>query len=87
MVPPLTDERANLAQQEQSLREAMAAPSSTCDHHTHAIVFLYEYPRDPSPDEPECAWIQNAQAARAALVPAALRDKLCPPQLKEWGLD
>lgn len=27
------------------------------------------------------------KAARAALVPAAIRDKLCPPQLKEWGLD
>ena len=25
--------------------------------------------------------------ARAAMVPAALRDKLCPPQLKDWGLD
>ena len=27
------------------------------------------------------------KAARAVLVPAALRGKLCPPQLKEWGLD
>ncbi|MEM9310120.1 MAG: FAD-binding protein [Pseudomonadota bacterium] len=27
------------------------------------------------------------KAARAALVPAGLRDKLCPPQLKQWGLD
>ena len=27
------------------------------------------------------------KAARAALVPAALRGKLCPPQLKDWGLD
>lgn len=27
------------------------------------------------------------KAARAVLVPAPLRDKLCPPQLKEWGLD
>ncbi|MEL6707188.1 MAG: hypothetical protein AAFP79_02815 [Pseudomonadota bacterium] len=26
------------------------------------------------------------KAARAALVPEALRDKLCPPQLVEWGL-
>ena len=29
---------------------------------------------------------QRYIAARAALVPAALRDKLCPPQLKAWGL-
>ncbi|MEM7702828.1 MAG: hypothetical protein AAF251_12885 [Pseudomonadota bacterium] len=27
------------------------------------------------------------KAARAALVPAKLRDKLCPPQLRAWGLD
>ncbi|HBF89774.1 MAG TPA: hypothetical protein DDX09_01275 [Hyphomonas atlantica] len=26
------------------------------------------------------------KAARAALVPASLRDKLCPPQLVDWGL-
>ncbi|NQX93845.1 MAG: hypothetical protein HRT64_02790 [Erythrobacter sp.] len=29
---------------------------------------------------------QRYKAARAALVPEALRDKLCPPQLAEWGL-
>ncbi len=27
------------------------------------------------------------KAARAALVPANLREKLCPPQLAKWGLD
>ena len=29
---------------------------------------------------------QRYRAARVALVPEALRDKLCPPQLRDWGL-
>ena len=36
-------------------------------HHTHAIVFLVEFPRDPSPDEPGSDWIAGLQAWRAAL--------------------
>jgi len=49
------------------LRESMEAPASTIDGHTHAIVFLYEYPRDIQPGEPGTAWIEDAQAARACL--------------------
>ena len=49
------------------LREAMAAPATTCDDHTNAIVFLYEYQRDPKSSEPGSDWIQNAQSHRAAL--------------------
>ena len=49
------------------LREAMAAPPRDCNHHTHALVFLYGYPRDPRPDEAGGDWIQNAQAQRACL--------------------
>ncbi len=49
------------------LREAMKAPATTCEHHTHAIVFLYEYPRDPKASEPGSDWIHNAQTHRAAL--------------------
>ncbi len=49
------------------LREAMRAPATLCDHHDHAIVFLYEYPRDPDAGEPGCDWIDDAQAHRAAL--------------------
>ncbi|MEJ6708794.1 MAG: reductive dehalogenase [Amylibacter sp.] len=49
------------------LREAMAAPATTCDDHTNAIVFLYEYQRDPKSSEPGADWIQNAQSHRAAL--------------------
>jgi ferredoxin-NADP reductase/epoxyqueuosine reductase QueG len=49
------------------LKEAASAPPERCDHHTQAIVFLYEYPRDPAADEPGCEWIQDAQAERASL--------------------
>ena len=49
------------------LREAMRAPPTTCAHHTNALVFLYEYPRDPKTNEPGTDWIQNAQVHRAAL--------------------
>ena len=48
------------------LKESMEAPPTTIDHHTHAIVFLYEYFRDPKPDEPGSDWIVDAQAQRAA---------------------
>nr|MBX2837282.1 NAD-binding oxidoreductase [Gammaproteobacteria bacterium] len=49
------------------LRESMQAPPSSIDEHTHAIVFLYEYPRDPWDDEPGTDWIKDAQVGRAAL--------------------
>jgi reductive dehalogenase len=49
------------------LKESMDAPPKTMGHHTHALIFLYEYPRDPKVDELGCDWIQNAQAARASL--------------------
>ncbi len=39
-------------------------------HHTHALVFLVEYPRDPGPDEPGCEWIVGTQAHRAAVLSA-----------------
>ncbi len=49
------------------LKESMEAPPTSMDHHTHAIVYLYEYPRDPTCDEPGTGWIENAQQARAGL--------------------
>lgn len=52
------------------LRESMQAPPTTIDGHSHAIVFLYEYQRDPSPDEPGTDWITQAQAHRACLLAA-----------------
>ncbi|MBL8346819.1 MAG: 4Fe-4S dicluster domain-containing protein [Rubrivivax sp.] len=39
-------------------------------HHTHALVILVEYPRDPRSDEPGCDWIDGTQAHRAAVLAA-----------------
>ena len=52
------------------LKESMEAPQTTIAGHTHAIVYLYEYPRDPWPSEPGTAWLADAQAARACLLAA-----------------
>lgn len=49
------------------LKESMEAPPADIDDHRFAIVFLYEYPRDPDPHEPGAEWIENAQAHRACL--------------------
>jgi len=49
------------------LKESLEAPPATCQHHTHAIVFLYEQFRDPTVDEAGGDWIQNAQDHRACL--------------------
>ncbi len=49
------------------LREAMQAPVTDCLHHSHALVFLYEYTRDAKTNEPGTDWLQDAQAQRAAL--------------------
>ena len=49
------------------LKESMEAPPTTIENHTHALVFLYEYPRDPEPDEPGFEWIEDAQSQRACL--------------------
>lgn len=49
------------------LKESMEAPATTIGGHTHAIVYLYEYPRDPRADEPGVEWLQDAQEARACL--------------------
>jgi ferredoxin-NADP reductase/ferredoxin len=49
------------------LKDTMEAPPTRVDHHGHALVFLYEYPRDPGQDETGCDWFQDAQAQRACL--------------------
>ncbi|MEY1556401.1 reductive dehalogenase [Yoonia sp. R2331] len=49
------------------LRENMARPAVECRHHSHALVFLYDMPRDPEHDEPGAGWIVGAQAQRACL--------------------
>ena len=41
------------------------------DHHTHALVIVVEYPRDPAADEPGCDWLdEHSQAQRAAVLSA-----------------
>ncbi len=52
------------------LKESMEAAPTGIDAHTHAIVLLYENPRDPQPDEPGADWINDAQAHRAGLLAA-----------------
>lgn len=52
------------------LKESMDAPPRGIDGHSHALVVLYENPRDPTPDEPGVEWIIGAQAHRAALLAA-----------------
>ena len=49
------------------LKETMEAPQRDVSHHSHALVFLYEFPRDPAANEPGTEWFQNAQAQRASV--------------------
>ena len=49
------------------LKESMQAPPTTIDGHKHAIVFLYEFTRDPKEDEPGTDWIMDAQDHRACV--------------------
>ncbi len=52
------------------LKESMEAELPGIDNHTHALVFLYENPRDILPDEPGTQWITDAHAHRAGLLAA-----------------
>ncbi len=49
------------------LRESMNAPPTDCKHHTHAIVFMYDNPREPNANENGCDWLTDALAQRACL--------------------
>ncbi len=50
--------------------DAARAPRGPVTHHTHALVVLVEYPRDPRPDEPGTTWLHGTQAQRAAVLSA-----------------
>ena len=39
-------------------------------HHSHALVFLVEYTRDPTPSEPGTDWFMDSQPQRAGLLAA-----------------
>lgn len=49
------------------LKESMEAPPTSIEGHKHAIVFLYEFTRDPKADEPGSDWIMDAQDHRACI--------------------
>jgi len=49
------------------LKESMSAAPTRSDHHTHALVYLYEHPRDPGENEPGCDWLRDSQAERASV--------------------
>ncbi len=50
-----------------SLKESLRRPPMDCRHHTHALVFLYDMPRNPREDETGGDWIHDAQSHRACL--------------------
>ena len=50
-----------------NLRDAANTPVTPLPEHSHAIVVLQAYPRDPRREEPGSEWIMDAQAERAAL--------------------
>ncbi|MBQ0804282.1 MAG: 4Fe-4S dicluster domain-containing protein [Sulfitobacter sp.] len=49
------------------LHDTAGADTATVPHHTHAIVVLVAYPRDPAQTEKGSDWIIDAQAQRASL--------------------
>ena len=49
------------------LKESMRAPPQDCRHHSHALVFLYDFQREPEQNEPGKDWIRNAREQRACL--------------------
>jgi reductive dehalogenase len=55
-------------------------------HHTHALVFLVEYARDPRPDEPGTDWIRGSQPHRTAVL-AALTAVLLATYMRMLGYE
>jgi reductive dehalogenase len=49
------------------LKDSIEAPPTTVEGHSHAIVYLYENPREPGLDEEGCDWLEGALEARACL--------------------
>jgi reductive dehalogenase len=49
------------------LKDTMDAPLRSAKHHTHGLVLLYEFPRDPKLGEAGTEWFQDAQAQRASV--------------------
>ena len=49
------------------LRESMNAPPTSVAHHSHALVFLVEHPREPGADEAGCEWLADSMAQRTCV--------------------
>ena len=49
------------------MQRSLALTAQGVAGHTHAVVFLVEFPRDPQLDEPGAGWIMGLQRWRAAL--------------------
>jgi len=49
------------------MKMSVQAAQSPLTSHSHALVYLVEYPREPGKDEPGTEWIQGMQARRANL--------------------
>ena len=52
------------------LKDSIKTPAGPVTGHTHAIVFLYENPRDPEVGECGTDWFRDAQTQRAGLLGA-----------------
>lgn len=50
--------------------DSARAKHQPIDHHTHALVVLVDFQREPRPGEPGCDWILGTQAQRAATLAA-----------------
>ncbi len=59
---------AGIDQTMAELKETAATPPRAVGHHHRALVFIYEYRRDPRTGEPGTAWLHDAQAHRACLL-------------------
>jgi reductive dehalogenase len=49
------------------MQRSLALTEQGIGSHTHAVVFVVEFPRDPDPSEPGADWIVGLQQWRAAL--------------------
>ncbi len=59
--------RLNLAMVYQRMASSSTLSRQSIQDHSHALVILVEYPRDPGEDEPGTDWITGMQAQRANL--------------------
>lgn len=49
------------------VRDSARKEPTRVDHHTHAIVYLIEHPREPDPNEPGFEWIGGSVEERSAV--------------------